>query len=224
MERPHFPCRIDAAISPRTLADRRITHIVSVGSEPIPADNPASGIRHLRIRVEDVDYADLLIHLPLACRFIHEAINAGGTVLVHCVQGLSRSATVVAAYRAYYSAIGLRLHTKFYSSVVMYSRRIEASEAMEIVRRGNRVRSLYYRTRLTDLQLASKFGSSLASRYGFTTTVMTMHLTEITGTACSLRPLSIQPIPERRHIRQVASEDRPLPSATGQLPSLIPSY
>lgn len=69
-----------------------------MGSEPIPADNPASGIRHLRIRVEDVDYADLLIHMPVACRFIHEAINAGGVVLVHCVQGLSRSATVVAAY------------------------------------------------------------------------------------------------------------------------------
>ena len=103
MELPPCPCRIDAAISPRTLADRRITHIVSVGSEPIPADNPASGIRHLRIRVEDVDYADLLIHLPVACRFIHEAINAGGTVLVHCVQGLSRSATVVAAYREYCS-------------------------------------------------------------------------------------------------------------------------
>ncbi|KAI0677036.1 phosphatases II [Trametes maxima] len=108
---------IDAAISPRTLADRRITHIVSVGSEPIPADNPASGIRHLRIRVEDVDYADLLIHMPSACRFIQEALNAGGVVLVHCVQGLSRSATVVAAY-------------------LMYSRRIEASEAMEIVRRA----------------------------------------------------------------------------------------
>lgn len=90
--------RIDAAISPRALADRRITHIVSVGSEPIPADNPASGIRHLRIRVEDVDYADLLIHLPVACRFIHDAVSTGGVVLVHCVQGLSRSATVVAAY------------------------------------------------------------------------------------------------------------------------------
>ena len=138
----HLPLRIDAAISPRALADRRITHIVSVGNEPIPADNPASGIRHLRIRVEDVDYADLLIHLPAACRFIDEALSTGGVVLVHCVQGLSRSATVVAAY------CGLTvLPFTFSASIdftisVMYSRRVEASEAMEIVRRGTEIRAL----------------------------------------------------------------------------------
>ena len=52
----------------------------------------------MRIPVEDVDYADLLIHLPSAVRFIDQALRDGGVVLVHCVQGLSRSATVVAAY------------------------------------------------------------------------------------------------------------------------------
>ena len=87
-----------AARSPRSLSERRISHIVSVCADPIPADSPASGIRQLRIPVEDVEYADLLIHLPMACRFIHQALSEGGVVLVHCEQGLSRSATVVAAY------------------------------------------------------------------------------------------------------------------------------
>lgn len=68
-------------------------------TDPIPADSPASGIRQLRIPIEDVDYADLLIHLPGACRFIQLAIQEGGVILVHCEQGLSRSAAVIAAYR-----------------------------------------------------------------------------------------------------------------------------
>ncbi|KAF9268153.1 phosphatases II [Marasmius fiardii PR-910] len=108
---------IMAARSTRSLTERRVTHIVSVCSDPIPAELPESGIRHMRIPVEDVDYADLLIYLPSAVRFIHEAMRSGGVVLVHCVQGLSRSAAVVAAY-------------------IMWSSRVNATQALEIVRRA----------------------------------------------------------------------------------------
>jgi dual specificity phosphatase 12 len=90
---------IHAARSPRSLTERRITHIVSVCDDAIPAEIPESGIVHLRIPVEDVDFADLLVWLPTACQFMEQAIAAGGVVLVHCHQGLTRSATVVAAYR-----------------------------------------------------------------------------------------------------------------------------
>jgi len=106
-----------SARSSRSLTERRISHIISVCPDPIPAELPESGLTHMRISVEDVDYADLLSHLPAACRFIDQALREGGTVLVHCVQGLSRSATVVAAY-------------------LMYSRHIEATQALEIVRRA----------------------------------------------------------------------------------------
>ncbi|KAL0565199.1 hypothetical protein V5O48_016826 [Marasmius crinis-equi] len=108
---------IMAARSTRSLTERRVTHIISVCSDPIPAELPESGIRHMRIPVEDVDYADLLIHLPRAVRFIHEALRSGGVVLVHCVQGISRSAAVVAAY-------------------IMWSSRVNATQALEIVRRA----------------------------------------------------------------------------------------
>ncbi|KDR83936.1 hypothetical protein GALMADRAFT_55087 [Galerina marginata CBS 339.88] len=110
-----FLGNIMAARSTRSLTENRITHILSVCSDPIPAELPEAGIYHQRIAVEDVDYEDLLIHLPAACHFIDQALRSGGVVLVHCVQGISRSAAVVAAY-------------------LMWSRRIPSTQALEIVR------------------------------------------------------------------------------------------
>jgi dual specificity phosphatase 12 len=88
-----------SAQSTRSLTERRITHIVSVCTEPIPAEHPQSGIRHLRVPVQDAHHEDLLIWMPHACRFIDEALRSGGVVLVHGLHGLSRGATIMAAYR-----------------------------------------------------------------------------------------------------------------------------
>ncbi|KAF8165517.1 protein-tyrosine phosphatase-like protein [Crassisporium funariophilum] len=110
-----FLGNIMAARSTRSLTENRITHILSVCADAIPAELAESGICHKRISVADVDYADLLIHLPAACQFIDQALRSGGVVLVHCVQGISRSAAVVAAY-------------------LMWSRRLRATQALEIVR------------------------------------------------------------------------------------------
>ncbi|KAF9004199.1 protein-tyrosine phosphatase-like protein, partial [Cyathus striatus] len=74
-----------------------ITHILS-----ICPDFPSTGANqnHLTIPINDIEYDDLLIHLPRACEFIRKAIEDDhGRVLVHCVMGISRSATVVVAYR-----------------------------------------------------------------------------------------------------------------------------
>lgn len=110
-----FLGNILAANSTRSLTERGITHILSVCCDQIPAEVPESGFRHMRIAVEDVPSANLLIHLPVACRWIDQALRSGGVVLVHCYQGLSRSAAVIAAY-------------------IMWSRRVTAAQAMEFVR------------------------------------------------------------------------------------------
>ncbi|KAK7445733.1 hypothetical protein VKT23_014728 [Stygiomarasmius scandens] len=106
-----------AARSTRSLTEHRITHILSVCPDPIPAELPESGIRHKRIAVDDIDYADLLIHFPSAINFIQTSLRDGGVVLVHCDQGVSRSAAVIAAY-------------------LMYTQRISSVQALETVRRA----------------------------------------------------------------------------------------
>ncbi|KAF9463677.1 protein-tyrosine phosphatase-like protein [Collybia nuda] len=70
-----------------------ITHTISVCPE-----YPSTGPNHLAITIEDTEYDDILVHLPKACQFIQRALEEGGKVLVHCVMGISRSATVVAAF------------------------------------------------------------------------------------------------------------------------------
>lgn len=52
----------------------------------------------LRIPVDDTPSANLVQHFPAVTRFIRAALDNGDGVLVHCQAGVSRSATLVAAY------------------------------------------------------------------------------------------------------------------------------
>jgi len=87
----------------------QVTHIVSVCQEYLPTGGGPNS--HLYIPVDDTEYEDLLIHLPRAYRFIQEALNDGGRVLVHCVMGISRSATVVAGFREFQRHYCLVIYT-----------------------------------------------------------------------------------------------------------------
>ena len=85
---------LSAALSVDQREQSGITHVISVCP-----NYPSTGEQHLSIPVHDTEYEDLLIHLPKTCGFIQAALDQGGKVLVHCVMGISRSTTVVAAYR-----------------------------------------------------------------------------------------------------------------------------
>jgi len=87
-----------------------ITHIVSVCPDYL-----STGPRHLTIPVQDSELDNLLIHFPDACRFIQNALEHGGRILIHCVMGISRSTTVLAAY-------------------LMKSRNMTASDAIKFIK------------------------------------------------------------------------------------------
>lgn len=87
-----------AALSTDVRKGLGITHILSVCTEYSSTDH-----NHLTIPVQDSEYEDLLIHLPRGCSFIQNALDQGGKVLVHCAMGVSRSPTIVCAYRKFTS-------------------------------------------------------------------------------------------------------------------------
>jgi len=88
-----------AASNTKTLDELQITHILSIDSVPLVThitDNPKYTNKF--IRAADVPKEDLLQRFDECLGFIEAAINGGGTVLVHCYYGVSRSATIVIAY------------------------------------------------------------------------------------------------------------------------------
>jgi len=78
------------------LDNLQITHILSVIDRDIGL--PPGRRKHLRCHIEDSHTSDLTAVLKDGVGFVASAIEEGGTVLVHCEQGRSRSASVVMAY------------------------------------------------------------------------------------------------------------------------------
>ncbi|KAF8555573.1 phosphatases II [Imleria badia] len=103
---------LSAALSQDVRKKLGITHLLSVCTEHTFDPQPNAMV----ISVQDSEYEDLLIHLPGACHFIETALSSGGKVLVHCVMGISRSATVISAY-------------------LMVSQRLSVSAAIQYIRK-----------------------------------------------------------------------------------------
>ncbi|TRM60736.1 protein-tyrosine phosphatase-like protein [Schizophyllum amplum] len=83
-----------------TLARLGITHVVSVLElVPVLPERIPLGNR-LHVSLLDTSTTDILSHLDRTTEFIRDALAADekNRVLVHCFQGISRSATVVCAY------------------------------------------------------------------------------------------------------------------------------
>ncbi|KAM4614324.1 dual specificity protein phosphatase 22-A-like isoform 1-T1 [Discoglossus pictus] len=78
-----------------TLNKNNITHIVSVhnNAKPLLQDKT-----YLCIEASDSSSQNLIQHFKKCIKFIHESRLHGGGCLVHCLAGVSRSATILVAY------------------------------------------------------------------------------------------------------------------------------
>jgi len=85
-----------AAHNTRELKKRNITHIVTCTVGVVPPFPDSFQYKHLKIL--DCAAENIHEHFGETSAFIGDAIADGGKVLVHCIRGVSRSATIVSAY------------------------------------------------------------------------------------------------------------------------------
>ncbi|KFY50074.1 hypothetical protein V496_09609 [Pseudogymnoascus sp. VKM F-4515 (FW-2607)] len=98
-----FISGITATHSPDTLRKHGITHVLSLtNQQELPRFAKELGIQQLHLDIEDNPYEDLLMSLDGICAWIDNALSLakdrGTGVLVHCLEGVSRSGAVIIAY------------------------------------------------------------------------------------------------------------------------------
>ena len=73
-----------------------VTHILTVASG-IPPKYP-SNFTYKVVTILDSPSANLKAHFQSCIKWLKQATEQGGTILVHCFAGVSRSTTIVIAY------------------------------------------------------------------------------------------------------------------------------
>ncbi|KFB49311.1 AGAP006593-PA-like protein [Anopheles sinensis] len=81
-----------------------VTGVTELTDTPLPAEDT----RYLRIPVKDNREANLERYFDEVADMIEKESNAGGVTLVHCVAGISRSATICLAYLMRYHRMTLK--------------------------------------------------------------------------------------------------------------------
>ncbi|KAK1757072.1 protein-tyrosine phosphatase-like protein [Echria macrotheca] len=86
---------VSATANTAFLERQGITHILSVGRGPA---SHIPGITYARLTLTDHESSSIKHCTNKACELIDAVLNSNGRVLVHCVAGISRSPTMIAAY------------------------------------------------------------------------------------------------------------------------------
>jgi len=89
---------ITAVLDPSILKEHDIHHLVQVLDVPWLPAYEEDGYECYRLDILDTESQDLRPHLEDTVEDIDSALRRGRNVLVHCQQGVSRSAAIVIAY------------------------------------------------------------------------------------------------------------------------------
>uniref|UniRef100_A0A915AAZ6 Protein-tyrosine-phosphatase n=1 Tax=Parascaris univalens TaxID=6257 RepID=A0A915AAZ6_PARUN len=101
-----FICGV-SALNPMNMAKHKITHIINATNE-VPNLKSLGNIQRSKLWLDDTPQTYIYPHLELQSDQIQAIIADGGQVLVHCVAGVSRSASICLAYLTKYKCRSLR--------------------------------------------------------------------------------------------------------------------
>lgn len=87
------------------ISDHKITHILTVAND-IDPEYP-SNCKYKIVNIDDWHEEDLSQHFHDCFAFIDDGVKAGGSVLVHCLAGISRSPAIVIGYLMYKDGLSL---------------------------------------------------------------------------------------------------------------------
>lgn len=77
----------------------KITHLLTIAEElDLSKEASSQQIEYKRIPASDYPGFDLQQYFTEITDFIHQSLSAKGVIVVHCLMGVSRSATAVIAY------------------------------------------------------------------------------------------------------------------------------
>jgi len=99
-----------AAHNKDELKKRNVTHVVNavVGVVPPFPDQ----FKYLHVQLLDCPGENIMEHFEKTSKFIEDALSVGGIVFIHCLQGVSRSATIAAAFAIYSQQISTKAAIK----------------------------------------------------------------------------------------------------------------
>lgn len=135
-------------INEANLKDIEITHILNTAAELKDFEYPEiDGLIVKHVLMRDSEDEDLLQYLDQCVDYVYNIIKSGGNILVHCIGGISRSASVCIAYLVKYENVTLRkayyhvLHRRhcifpnfgFWRQLVTYEEKLRGSNSVEML-------------------------------------------------------------------------------------------
>lgn len=98
------------ALDAKTLREKNIRSVVTAMRGKLAIDE--TFVNH-RVEIDDSPDEDVLSHLVPAITFIEKELDRNRGVLVHCLAGVSRSSTIVAAYLMYAQGLDVQSALQF---------------------------------------------------------------------------------------------------------------